>query len=235
MDYFQLPDEKSYERTYGWAWLLKLAEELYTWDDPQAKEWSSNLQPLTDLIVERYLDFLPKLLYPIRVGEHPNTGFGLSFAYDYAKTTGNGVLLALIEERARTYFLNDTNCPLSWEPSGFDFLSPCLEEADIMRRVLSQEEFKTWFDGFLPQLKKKDAMFAPGQVSDRSDGKLVHLDGVNLSRAWCLYGIAEAIPEYAHLKAIANEHMNFTLKNIKDDDYAGGHWLASFAIYALTE
>lgn len=235
VDYFQLPDEKSFERTYGWAWLLKLAEELYSWDDPQAKEWSANLQPLTDLIVQRYLDFLPKLLYPIRVGEHPNTGFGLSFAYDYAKTTGNGVLLALIEERARTYFLNDTNCPLSWEPSGFDFLSPCLEEADIMRRVLSKEEFKPWYDAFLPQLKKKDAVFAPGQVSDRSDGKLVHLDGVNLSRAWCLYGIAEAIPEYSHLTTMANEHINFTLENIKDDDYAGGHWLASFAIYALTE
>lgn len=234
VEYFELPHEKSYERTYGWAWLLKLAEELHTWDDPQAKQWATNLQPLTDLIVQRYLDFLPKLLYPIRVGEHPNTGFGLSFAYDYAVTTNNKPLKALIEERAKTYFLNDANCPLSWEPSGFDFLSPCLEEADIMRRVLSPEAFKTWFDAFLPQLTKPDASFLPGKVSDRSDGKLVHLDGVNLSRAWCLYGISAAIPEYTHLTAMANEHLNFTLKNIAEDDYAGGHWLASFAIYALT-
>jgi hypothetical protein len=232
--YFQQKQERSYERTYGWAWLLKLAEELDSWDDPQAKEWSANLQPLTDLIVKRYMDFLPKLLYPIRVGEHPNTGFGLSFAYDYAKTTGHAELQTLIEERAKTYFLTDADCPLNWEPSGFDFLSPCLEEADIMRRVLSKEAFKTWFDAFLPQLTKQDAVFSPGKVSDRSDGKLVHLDGVNLSRAWCLYSITEAIPEYTHLTNMANEHLNFTLKNIAEDDYAGGHWLASFAIYALT-
>ncbi len=234
VEYFQMPQEKSYERTYGWAWLLKLAEELHTWDDPQAQEWSANLQPLTDLIVERYLEFLPKLLYPIRVGEHPNTGFGLTFAYDFAQATGHDSLKLLIEERAKFYFQNDTECPLSWEPSGFDFLSPCLEEADIMRRVLSPEAFKTWFDAFLPQLTKSDIIYEPGKVSDRSDGKLVHLDGVNFSRAWCLYGIAEAIPEYSHLTAIANEHMEFTINNLKNDGYEGGHWLGSFAIYAFT-
>lgn len=234
VEYFQMPQEKSYERTYGWAWLLKLAEELHTWDDPQAQEWSANLQPLTDLIVERYLEFLPKLLYPIRVGEHPNTGFGLTFAYDYAQTTGNDSLKLLIEERAKFYFQNDADCPLSWEPSGFDFLSPCLEEADIMRRVLTPEDFKIWFDAFLPQLTRADVVFEPGKVSDRTDGKLVHLDGVNFSRAWCLYGIAEAIPEYSHLTAIANEHMEFTINNLKNDGYEGGHWLGSFAIYAFT-
>ncbi len=162
VEYFKMPQEKSYERTYGWAWLLKLAEELYTWDDPQAKEWSTNLQPLTDLIVERYLEFLPKLLYPIRVGEHPNTGFGLTFAYDYATATGQDSLKSMIEERAKFYFMEDADCPLSWEPSGFDFLSPCLQEADIMRRVLSKEAFRQWFDNFLPQLAKPDAIFTPG-------------------------------------------------------------------------
>ena len=232
--YFQQKQSKSFERTYGWAWLLKLAEELHTWDDPQAKEWEQNLQPLSDLIVERYIDFLPKLLYPIRVGEHPNTGFGLSFAHDYAKAVGHIELQTLIEERAKFYFLNDNNCPLTWEPSGFDFLSPCLQEADIMRRVLPKAEFKVWFEQFLPQLCQTDYVYEPAKVSDRSDGKLVHLDGVNLSRAWCLYGLNKTLPEYNHFVKLGNEHLDFTLKNIAADDYAGGHWLASFAIYALT-
>jgi len=233
--YFEKTHEKSFERTYGWAWLLKLAEELHTWkDDSQAKEWEANLQVLTDLIVERYLDFLPKLVYPVRVGEHPNTAFGMSFAWDFAEATEHSELKALIEQRSRDFFMEDKNCPLDWEPGGYDFLSPCLEEADMMRRVLNQEEFRSWFDTFLPQLIKSDAKLAVGLVSDRSDGKLVHLDGVNLSRAWCLYGIASDLREYPHLIRMANDHLEATLPNIVDDDYAGSHWLASFAIYALT-
>jgi len=131
--YFKGKYNKSFERTYGWAWLLKLAEELHTWNDPLARELEMNLQPLTDIIVQGYLDFLPKLNYPIRVGEHTNTAFGLTFAYDYAKTVENTALKSLIEQRAKDFYLSDENCPISWEPSGFDFLSPCLEEADIMR------------------------------------------------------------------------------------------------------
>lgn len=231
--YFKGKYNKSFERTYGWAWLLKLAEELHTWDDPLAKELETNLQPLTDIIVQGYLTFLPKLNYPIRVGEHTNTAFGLTFAYDYAKTVGDDKLKELIESRAKDFYGNDTNCPIGWEPSGFDFLSPCLEEADIMRRVLKKEEFEEWLHNFMPQLRDKDFSLAQGKVSDRTDGKLVHLDGVNFSRAWCLYGIANEFKEYEHLRKVANQHVNYSLPSIVDDNYEGTHWLGSFAIYAL--
>ena len=231
--YFFGQYNKTYERTYGWAWLLKLAEELHTWDDPVARTLESNLQPLTDLIVDKYLEFLPKLNYPIRVGEHPNTAFGLSFAYDYAETVNNMELKQLIEQRARDFYSNDINCPLSWEPSGFDFLSPCFEEAALMKRVLPAEEFGDWIDAFLPQLKDKDFNIETGKVSDRTDGKLVHLDGVNFSRAWSLNEIARGLPQYSHLKQVANQHINYSLPSIIGDSYEGGHWLGSFAIYAL--
>lgn len=231
--YFKEKYNQSFERTYGWAWLLKLAEELHTWDDPLARTLEQNLQPLTDLIVEGYLNFLPKLNYPIRVGEHTNTAFGLTFAYDYAQTVDHQPLKELIMQRAKDFFLADVQCPLSWEPSGFDFLSPCLEEADLMRRILSAEEFKSWFTQFLPQLASKNFKWSPGEVSDRTDGKLVHLDGVNFSRAWCLYGIAHHFEEYKHLKQVADEHIRYSLPSIVDDNYEGTHWLGSFAIYAL--
>ena len=231
--YFEGVHSASYERTYGWAWLLKLAEELYTWDRPEAEFLSQNLKPLTDLIVDRYLDFLPKLNYPIRVGEHTNTAFGLSFAWDYANTVGDTILKSLIESRARDFYLKDRACPLSWEPSGFDFLSPCLEEVDIMRRVLDEENFRSWIDAFLPQLKDPSFRWDVGLVSDRKDGKLVHLDGLNFSRAWCLLGLANQYPEYDHLKHIAYHHINYSLPNLIGDSYEGGHWLGSFALYAL--
>ncbi|WCO00421.1 DUF2891 domain-containing protein [Psychroserpens ponticola] len=233
VSYFFGKHNASYERTYGWAWLLKLAEELHTWDDPNAKILEGNLQPLTDLIVDKYLEFLPKLNYPIRVGEHSNTAFGLSFAYDYAKTVDNVELKSLIEQRAKDFYNTDTGCPLSWEPSGFDFLSPCLEEAALMKRVLSSGDYKAWLDDFLPQLKNKNFTIETGRVSDRSDGKLVHLDGVNFSRAWSLNEIAKDLQEYEHLKNISNKHINYSLPSIVGDGYEGGHWLGSFAIYAL--
>ena len=232
--YFEKKQNKSYERTYGWAWLLKLSEELYTWDDPMAKTLHSNLEPLTQLIRDRYLEFLPKLYYPIRVGEHTNTGFGISFAWDYANTVGDTELLQLINQRAKEWYAKDKDCPLSWEPSGYDFLSPCLEEADIMRRVLEPQAFSAWLKEFLPQAFSDDFAWAPGQVTDRSDGKLVHLDGVNFSRAWVLYALAKSGAGNANqLRTIANQHMDFSLPNIVDGDYAGEHWLASFAVYAL--
>jgi hypothetical protein len=231
--YFNKKHNKSYERTYGWAWLLKLAEELHTWNDPIAKELEQNLQPLTDLMVQKYIEFLPRLKYPIRVGEHSNTAFGLAFAWDYANTVGDKELLKIINNRAKYYFMNDKNCPISWEPSGFDFLSACLQEAAIMKRVLPKKEFKNWLSEFLPKLKNKDFKIAVGEVSDRSDGKLVHLDGVNFSRAWSLNKIANDLPEYNHLKNVANKHINYSLPNVVGDNYEGGHWLGSFAIYAL--
>ena len=231
--YFNKKYNKSYERTYGWAWLLKLAEELHTWNDPIAKELEQNLQPLTDLMVQKYIEFLPRLKYPIRVGEHSNTAFGLAFAWDYANTVGDKKLLKIINNSAKDYFMNDKNCPISWEPSGFDFLSACLQEAAIMKRVLPKNEFKNWLSEFLPKLKDKDFKLVVGEVSDRTDGKLVHLDGVNFSRAWCLNKIANDLPEYNHLKNVANKHINYSLPNVVGDNYEGGHWLGSFAIYAL--
>jgi len=231
--YFDGKHNKSYERTYGWAWLLKLAEEIHTWDDETARVLESNLQPLTDLIIQKYLEFLPKLKYPIRVGEHTNTAFGLSFAYDYASTLNHAELKGMIEKRAKDFYTDDADCPISWEPSGFDFLSPCLEEAALMKRVLPAADFKSWIEKFLPQLSDIGFALAVGEVSDRSDGKLVHLDGVNFSRAWSLNKIAENLPAYSHLQNVANQHINNSLPNIVGDSYEGGHWLGSFVIYAL--
>ena len=231
--YFMDKHNKSYERTYGWAWLLKLAEELHNWDDPVARELEANLQPLSDLIVQKYINFLPKLRYPIRVGEHTNTAFGLSFAWDYANTINHQALKNSIEKKAREFYSNDQECPITWEPSGYDFLSPCFEEIDIMRRVLGVEEFEQWISSFMPQLKEKDFNIEVGEVSDRTDGKLVHLDGLNFSRAWVLYGLAKQYKEYDHLLYVANTHINYSLPNLVGDSYEGGHWLGSFAIYAL--
>ncbi|WP_432411072.1 DUF2891 domain-containing protein [Rasiella sp. SM2506] len=233
--YFQQKLNTSYERTYGWAWLLKLAEALHTWEDPMAKELEANLQPLTNLIAERYIEFLPKLVYPIRVGEHTNTAFGLTFAYDYAETVQHTALKTAIENRAKDFYTKDADCPLHWEPSGYDFLSPCLEEIDIMRRILSETEFKNWLAHFMPRMEKKDFRLEPGKVSDRTDGKLVHLDGLNFSRAWVLYGLANQYPEFAHLNNVANEHVAYSYPNLVGDTYEGGHWLGSFAIYALIQ
>lgn len=233
VDYFKRPHEKSWERTYGWAWLLKLAEELYTWDDPLARSLEANLQPLTNTIIQLYLDFLPKLNYPIRVGEHTNTAFGLAFAWDYAQTAGHNELKSLLESRARDYFMADAGCPLSWEPGGYDFFSPCFEEADLMRRILEPAEFSKWLGRFMPQLGSESFALEVARVSDRTDGKLVHLDGLNFSRARCLYGIAESLPEYGHLRKTALEHIRFSLPAIVDGSYEGEHWLASFALLAL--
>lgn len=235
LDYFKREYEKSFERTYGWAWLLKLAEELHTWDSPLARELENNLQPLSDFIVQKYLDFLPRLQYPVRVGTHTNTAFGLTFAWDYALCVNNEDLLRIIEDRSRDFYYNDEACPLCWEPSGIDFLSPCLEEADLMRRILDADEFYQWLHHFLPQLENPDFKLEPGKVVDATDGHLVHLYGLNLSRAWCLYSIAKTHEIYNHLNTIANQHMNYSLPHIVNGEYMGEHWLASFAIYALAD
>jgi hypothetical protein len=235
IEYFHGKHNKSWERTYGWAWLLKLAEELHTWNDPLGRELESTLQPLTDLIVQRFREFIPKLHYPIRVGEHTNTAFGFSFAYDYALTVEDYDFINEISSRSKQFFAKDKHCQMHWEPSGFDFLSPCLEELDVMRRVLPAVEFKVWLEKFIPKIKDKDFNIEVGEVSDRSDGKLVHLDGVNFSRAWVLYGLVAQYPEYEHLKYLANKHVRYSLPNLVGDSYEGGHWLGSFAIYALNE
>jgi hypothetical protein len=169
------------------------------------------------------------------VGEHTNTAFGLSFAWDFAHTTGHDDLKTMIESRSREFFMADEGCPLTWEPGGYDFLSPCLEEAGLMRRVLDEEDFHTWLAAFLPGLADRDFRMEPGVVTDRTDGKLVHLDGLNFSRAWVFYGMADQYPEYAHLIPLGDEHLAYSLPNLAGDSYEGGHWLASFALYALDQ
>ncbi len=231
--YFGTKNNGSFERTYGWNWLLKLQLELENWNHPVGKELSSNLKPLSDLFCRKYIEFLPKLNYAIRSGDHINTAFGLTFAYDYALAHSNDSLKTVIEKRARDFYFNDKSYPLHLEPSGYDFLSGGFEEIDIMRRILSKEEFKGWLKKFAPQLFNKKFTLEPGKVSDRSDGHLVHLDGLNFSRAWCLYGITLTLPELKHLNTIADQHIQTSLSNIVDGDYMGEHWLASFALLAL--
>ena len=238
--HFTQPEAKSYERPYGWNWLLKLAQELHEWDDPDAKKWSVNLRPLADVIINRYIEYFPKQTYPIRSGVHSNTAFGLSFAHDYAKAVGNKKLQELIEERARTYYGKDVDAPARWEPDGADFLSPSLVEADLMRRILSAPEFREWFHKYLPGVARGEpaTLFNPATVTDRSDPQIVHLDGLNLSRAWCMRGIIPCLatddPTRKALAASAARHAEAALKHVASGDYAGEHWLASFAIYMLS-
>jgi hypothetical protein len=238
--YMKQPNRQSFERTYGWAWALKLAEELQTWNDADGKRWSSNLQPLAELIAKSYRTFLPKQTYPIRTGVHPNTAFGLAFALDYAKTSGDRELESLLNERSRTYFAKDVDYPGAWEPGGEDFFSAALMEADLMRRVMKPAEFATWFHRFLPGVAKGSpaALLNPAVVTDRTDPKLVHLDGLNLSRAWCMRSIAGALPDNdrarAVLAAAAEKHASAALAHVASGDYAGEHWLASFAVFLLS-
>lgn len=236
MKYFSRKQEATFERTYGWAWILKLSETLHTWDDPLARELEENLQPLTNLMVAKFTEFLPKLNHPIRVGEHGNTAFALVLARDYAIATEKEELKMLIDKRAKDYYLSDNNCPISWEPGGFDFLSPCLAEIDIMRRVLSKSAFRLWNLDFMPQLNDSKYKLQVAEVTDRSDGKLVHLDGLNYSRAWVLYGLANQYPDlYGHLRTLADDHVAQSFPNLVGDTYEGGHWLGSFALYAMIE
>lgn len=238
--FFSRPGAKSYERPYGWSWLLKLAEELHGWDDPQGREWSANLRPLVDVIVASYLDYFPKQTYPIRSGVHSSTAFGLTFALDYARAVGNEELEALLIERSRVYFASDERIPAGWEPDGADFFSPSLMEADLMRRVMPAEEFRGWFRRFLPDLSAgaPRSILDPATVTDRTDPQLVHLDGLNLSRAWCMRSISAALPEDDPIRKTlldaAERHAAAALPHVTSGDYAGEHWLASFATWLLT-
>ena len=234
--YFTQEGRRSFERTYGWAWLLKLATELKGGDSPETLRWSNQLQPLTQAVVTAFESFLPKQTYPIRVGVHANTAFSLSLALDYARLSGDRVLEALVLERARTYYLKDRSGPLSWEPGGEDFLSPCLEEAALMAKVLPSREFVPWVEGFLPDLLKHGGL-EPAVVSDRTDPKIVHLDGLNLSRARALRELAAALPprdpRRAGLEQAALRHANASLPHIASGNYEGEHWLATFAVRLL--
>ncbi len=238
--YFERPESRPFERPYGWAWLLKLVQELHDWSDPDAQEWSANLQPLARLIAQRYITYFPKQTYPIRTGVHPNTAFGLAFAHDYARAVGDTALSELVTDRARAYFAHDADAPAKWEPGGADFFSPSLMEADLMRRALPPADFPAWFDRFLPGAASAEpiSLFEPAIVSDRTDPQLVHLDGLNLSRAWTMKHIADALPvdhpARQTLLESATRHAVVGLDHVASGDYAGEHWLASFAVYLLT-
>ena len=232
---------KSYERMYGWAWLLRLVAELNDWDDPDAKQWRANLRPLEEVLIMRIKAYLPLLSYPIRTGEHPDTGFALGQILDYARATENRELEELVVRRAKDYFLNDFDYPTRYEPSGQDFFSSGWNEADLMRRILDPAEFSVWLDRFIPSLTLGELgpLLQPVEVTDVTDGKLVHLAGLNLSRAWCQNGIASALakddPRRDLLLKVAAEHTAAGLKTVFSGHYEGEHWLGTFALYSLTE
>ncbi len=232
--YFNDGTHKSFERTYGWAWLLELSAELRSWDAPEAQRWAAQLQPLADATVAALGKFLPKQTYAIRTGVHPNTAFSLRLARDYARAAHDETLLQLIEERARNYYGKDRDAPISWEPGGEDFLSPSLEEAALMAQVLPAKEFRPWLRAFLPSLLQHGKL-APAIVSDRTDPKIVHLDGLNLSRADALYALSAALSD-AHspmLFALGDAHAQASLPHIASGSYEGEHWLATFALHML--
>jgi hypothetical protein len=241
------------------SWLLQLCAELQEWDDPDAKVLAANLRPLEQTAVQRLTTWLPKLSHPVRIGEHDQTAFGLALMLDYARSTGNAEFSRLITDSAKKYFATDKNCPLNYEPSGEDFLSPCLAEADVMRRILSPAEFAKWLGDFMPQIPRgggaptagadrasqsnattgEAAWLRPVVSPDPSDPKLAHLDGLNLSRAWMLEGILSALPKddprRPALQATADAHRRAGLAAVTGEHYEGGHWLGSFAVYLTTK
>lgn len=238
--YLAAESRVTFERPYGLAWLLQLAAELGEWDDERAQDWRENLAPLEALAAARLADWLPKLDHPIRAGEHSQTAFAFGLVLDWAKTTGDTELRRLLEDRVRHYYLDDRDCPLSYEPSGQDFLSPCLAEADLIRRVLPPETFADWLERFLPKIPRDGSAgwLTPAVVSDPGDPKLAHLDGLNLSRAWMLEGVMSGLPEddprRPSLAQAARAHTDSGLAAVTGEHYEGGHWLASFATYLVT-
>jgi hypothetical protein len=238
--YIRGPGRTTFERPYGLAWLLQLAAELREWDDPEARAWSAALAPLETEAASRLEEWLPKLSRPIRIGEHDQTAFSFGLVLDWAARSGRASTRDLVVSRAREFYLRDRACPLAYEPSGQDFLSPCLAEADLVRRLLPPDRFAPWLSTFLPSLSAKSgaAWLAPEVVTDPSDPKLAHLDGLNLSRAWMLEGIASGLPpadpRLPALRAVARAHRDKGLASVTGAHYEGGHWLGTFAVYLAT-
>jgi hypothetical protein len=238
--YMRREDRSSFERPYGLAWLLELCAELRAWDDPQAAQWSNVLKPLESEAATRLENWAGKLRYPIRVGEHDQTAAAFSLVWDWAGVADDPQMRSVLAYAARRFYLADRDCPLGYEPSGEDFYSPCLAEADFMRRVLGPEAFARWLGVFLPDIPAGlgRLWLEPAIVGDRSDPKLAHTDGLNLSRAWMLEGIADGLPASDHrvltLRAIAQLHRDAALPAVTGEHYEGGHWLAAFAVYLTT-
>lgn len=238
--YLTSPGRESFERPYGIAWLLQLAAELRASDDSQAREWSAVLAPLEAAAVRRLTSWLPKLSYPIRIGEHDQTAFAFALIWDWARIAHDATMESLLREKAAQFYIADRACPIAYEPSGQDFLSPCLAEADFMRRILEPREFARWLTAFLPQIPRDgSASWLPvARITDRSDPKLAHLDGLNLSRAWMLEGIARGLPagdpRRSALRATATRHSAASLSAVTSEHYVGSHWLGTFALYGAS-
>lgn len=238
--YVRTEGRANFERPYGLAWLLQLVAELREWDDPQAREMAAAMKPLEAAALERLKAWIPKLSYPVRIGEHTQTAFSFGLALDYARSAGDTQFADLLVAKARQFYLADKGCPLAYEPSGEDFLSPCISEADLMRRVLSAADFAKWLRVFLPQIQKSNPNWLQPVVSpDPSDPKLAHLDGLNLSRAWMLEGIAAGLPRddarVSVIRSAAEAHKRSGLAAVTGEHYEGGHWLASFAVYLVSQ
>ena len=235
--YVKFKNSNTFERTYGWAWLLKLDQELYTFNDPLAKQWSRTLKPLTEKIVELWKAYLLKATYPNRTGVHPNTAFGLVFALDWARTVKDTAFETVIVSKAKEFYMSNNATPAYLEPDGTDFLSPSLEIADLMSRILPSKEFNRWFGRFYEQRSIDNIVKLP-VVSDRSDYQIVHLDGLTLSRAWCMKGLSRCLPEKSRTRLLfentARSFLEQALPNVLSGNYGGEHWLASFAVYALS-
>jgi hypothetical protein len=234
--YLAKPSSRGFERTYGWAWLLALGAELRSHESDAGRRWSKTLSPLADAFSARFTEYLPLATYPIRAGTHANSAFAITLALEWASMARDEALGALLREKAEAWFAADRDCQ-AWEPSGDDFLSPALMEASLMRRVLPPARYRPWLGSFLPKLADGEprTLLVPATVSDRTDGKIAHLDGLNLSRAWCLREIAAAMPDgppRAALRRAAEEHLTASLPHI-GADYMGEHWLATFALLAL--
>lgn len=239
--YFEKKDNRSFERMYGWAWALRLAAELRSWDDPDVKRWAENFAPLERKLVELARTYLPRLTYPIRTGVHPDTAFAMGQLLDYARIVQDKEFETMLVGRARNYYVSDQSYPTNYEPSGEDFFSPGLNVADLLRRVLPREEFSRWLDDYVPGLKTGDvgAWARAAEVSDLSDPRIVHLVGLNLSRAWTIQGILTALdpadPRRAVLEKAEQLHAAAGLRHVFSGHYEGEHWLATFAIYYISK
>jgi len=238
--YVTHPQRASFERPYGVAWLLQLTAELREWDDPRARRWLAVLEPLEAALVSNMQGWLEKLAYPIRTGEHSQTAFAFGLFLDWARISGRIDFAKLVTDKSLGFYREDRQCPMAYEPSGQDFLSPCLAEADLMRRIMNAGDYANWLTGFMPMIPVDGStLWLPiGVVTDPSDGKLAHLDGLNISRAWMLEGMAHGLPaedaRKASLLATAAVHRQSGLASVTGEHYEGGHWLGSFATYLQT-
>jgi hypothetical protein len=239
--YVTHPQRASFERPYGVAWLLQLTAELREWDDPRARRWLATLEPLETALVANMETWLTKLAYPIRIGEHAQTAFAFGLFLDWARVSDRAGFASLVTDKSREFYQADRTCPMAYEPGGQDFLSPCLAEADLMRRIMNTADYATWLTGFMPMIPTDgNGDWLPiAVVTDPTDGKLAHLDGLNLSRAWMLEGMAFGLPptdlRKASLLGSAAIHKQSGLASVTGEHYEGGHWLGSFATYLQTE